>query len=162
MDQPLVESLVRLTVRASAVCFAAALLLVAASDRRQPWRLAYARRALVGCVLAHTAHFAAVIWLARLTAGENIDARGGWPVALGVGLLFYLSALGILFMWGSLADGGFPSRGARLAAHLGIVFISLVFVNSYVSRVDRMPVYWLPTVVMIAAVGLYFRRGQRA
>ena len=154
MDQSTIEAIVRWTVRASGVAFAAALTLFAAADSGRG-RLQRARRALVAFIAAHTIHFAAVVWLAAVTASANIEDRGGWVLMLMVAALFYASAAAILRVWSDVAEGRQPASGSWLGSVLGVLFISAVFLNSYFARVEEMPIYWLAAVLMSAAVGLY-------
>ena len=72
-----------------------------------------------------------------------------------VATLFYLAAFAILRAWTHLAARRALTRGHWGAAHAGVVLIALIFLNSYVARVGTMPVYWVPAVVMIAAVIAY-------
>lgn len=161
VEQTHVEVIVRLTARISAAAFAAALIVFAAGARnRRPGKRA-AVRLLAAFILAHTIHFGAVLWLAVATAGENIRARGGWIFMLTVAVLFYLSAFSILRDWTRLGAGRASARGQRLAAHAGVVFIALIFLNSYGARAGRMPLFWLPTILIAAAVVTYFKRMPR-
>jgi hypothetical protein len=159
VEQEQVETLVRLTVRLSGLSFAAALMLFAASDRQRAL-MRYAIAVFAVFVLAHTIHFGAVIWLARLTTDENIRDRGGWPLSLGVGVLFYASAFAILRAWRQRDLIGSVSESALWSAHPGVLFITAVFLNSYIARVGRLPIYWLPTIGLISAVTFYFLRAR--
>src|SRR5687768_13559668 len=98
-------------------------------------------RLFLGFILAHTIHFSAVAWLAVLTSGENIRTRGGWAVVLTAAVLFYVAAFGILRSWRRLDSGRSWSRSDRLAADVSIALIAMVFLNSYLSRVQIMPLY---------------------
>ena len=154
MDQAQVESLVRVTARISAAAFVTAL--IAFSIRRaNPARVSYAIRSLIAFIAVHTIHFGAVMWLAGMTAGENIRARGGWTLLVPVAVLFYLAAFAILRAWWSLAARPSASRGVPWTSHAGVAFIALIFLNSYVARVGTLPAYWVPATVMIAAVFAY-------
>jgi len=157
MDQTQIEWLVRLTARVSGTAFAVALLVFALGDRR---RLTppLSSRLFALFIVAHTIHFGAVGWLAVLSAGENIRARGGWIVVLAVALLFYLAAFGILLVWRDDASGRARPGVQRLAAHVSVAFIAVVFLNSYLGRVESRPVYWLPVIGMVVVVALYFWR----
>jgi hypothetical protein len=160
MDLPQIESIVRVTARISAAAFATALIVFASSGLHRR----HIRRAvhfLIAFVLAHTIHFLAVAWLAMATQGENIQARGGWAVALPAAALFYASAFGVLRAWNAFASGRAVSNGERLAAYGGVAVIALVFLNSYVARVATLPVYWFPTIGMIVIVAGYFVRARR-
>jgi hypothetical protein len=154
VDQGQVEFLVRVTARISAAAFVAAL--IAVSIRRgNPARVSHALRLFIAFILAHTIHFVAVLWLAVMTAGQNIRARGGWIVVLPVAGLFYLAAFAILRDWINLNARRVVSRGDRWTSHAGIILIALIFLNSYVARVGSIPVYWVPAIVMIATVIAY-------
>ena len=155
MEQPQVELIVRLTARVSGTAFAAALILFAVGHRRGRRGARYGVRLFLGFIVAHTIHFSAVVWLAGLTAGENIQERGGWPVVLAAALLFYLTVFAILRAWRVLDSGGVLSPGGRLAAHAGITLIAVVFLNSYLGRVSDKPLYWLPAIGMVVSVGVY-------
>jgi hypothetical protein len=155
VDQAQVELLVRVTARISAAAFAAALIALSLR-RRNPFRASHEIRFFIAFILAHTIHFGTVMWLAVMTAGQNIRIRGGWIVVLPVAALFYLAAFAILRAWISLAARRVLPRGDWWAAHVGVVLIALIFLNSYIARVGRMPAYWVPAILMIAAVVAYF------
>lgn len=150
--------IVRATARVSAACFAAALVAFAARARQHHDAGSTGVHLFVAFIAAHTIHFGAVLWLAVLTAGENIRARDGWFVVLTVGALFYLGAFAILRTWRRLDAGRMPARGERVAAHAAVAFIAAVFLNSYAARLGRMPVYWVPAILMAAVVTGYFIR----
>ena len=156
MDQPTVELIVRLTARVSAATFAAALILFAAGYQHDRRRLSFGTRLFAGFVVAHTIHFVTVGWLAVVTAGENIRERDGWAVVVAVALLFYLAVFSVLRAWGDAALGRSSSRRLRVTANVALVAIAAVFLNSYLARVVRMPVYWLPAVGLAGTVTLYF------
>lgn len=154
--------MVRVTARISASAFVAALIVFAIRGGNSV-RVTHALRFFGAFVLAHTIHFGAVVWLAVITASENIRARGGWPLMLLIATLFYLACFAILRAWTYLAVRRALSRGHWSAAHAGVVLIALIFLNSYVARVGAMPIYWVPALVMIAAVIAYLSsRGGRA
>jgi hypothetical protein len=161
LDLPQIELLVRVTARLSAAAFAAALIVFASRGfhRRRVHRAVHF---LVAFILAHTIHFLAVVWLAVATQGENIQVRGGWVAALIVAGLFYASAFAVMRAWNGLASGRALSSGERLAAYGCVAVIALVFLNSYVARVASLPIYWLPTIGMIASVIDYFVRARLA
>jgi hypothetical protein len=161
LDLPQIELLVRVTARLSAAAFAAALIVFASRGfhRRRVHRAVHF---LVAFILAHTIHFLAVVWLAVATQGENIQVRGGWVAALIVAGLFYASAFAVMRAWNGLASGRALSSGERLAAYGCVAVIALVFLNSYVARVASLPIYWLPTIGMIAIVIDYFVRARLA
>ena len=61
-------------------------------------------------------HLVTPNFLAYVTGGANLQARGGYPLTIGVGLLFAAAAvLGQLRL--RLSE---PARGLRVAADLGI------------------------------------------
>ena len=161
MDQPTVELVVRVTARVSAATFAAALLLFAAGHQRHRRLLALGTRVFAGFIVVHTIHFASVVWLAVVTAGENIRERDGWVVVVTVALVFYTAAFVVLRAWHDTAMGRSPSRGLHVAGKAAIVVIGAVFLNSYVGRAVQMPVYWLPAAGLAAAVALYIVRARR-
>jgi hypothetical protein len=161
MDQALIETIVRVTVRLSAVVFLMALMFFAIGARSQRG-LVHARRFFAAFIAVHTVHFAAVSSLAAVTASANIDDRGGWPVAIVVATLFYASAFAILGSWRGAAAGRGSTASSRFGSGLGVLFIAAVFLNSYIARVERMPVYWIPTVIMVVVVGLYLVRVPRS
>ncbi len=158
MDQPNAELIVRLTARVSVAIFAAALITFAAGYPHDRRRLQVGARLFAGFIVAHTIHFAAVAWLAFVTAAENIRERDGWAVVVTVALLFYVAAFLVSRAWGDAAMGRSSSRSLRVTAHIAVVAIAAVFLNSYLARVGRMPMYWLPTVGLAGTVALYFVR----
>jgi hypothetical protein len=161
VEQPQIELFVRLTARVSAAAFGLALLLFSFSALR-PRRVRHALWFLSAFIVVHTIHFGTVGWLAAVTDGSNIQARGGWPVAAAVAGLFYLSAFALLRLWRDVGSGRGVTSGERLLAHASVAVIALVFLNSYVARVETMPVYWLPTIGMVAVVSAYFVRARAA
>ena len=158
MDEHQVGLIVRVTARLSAIAFLAALGLFAARFPSRPRNVAGAIRLLTSFLVLHTIHFAAVAWLAVLTGGENIRQRSGWPVVMMVAAAFYLSAFGTLRMWQRVGSARPVSRPERLGAHLGVLFIAAIFLNSYVSRVDTRPVYWLWIGALVLVVTAYMAR----
>jgi uncharacterized membrane protein YobD (UPF0266 family) len=97
-------------------------------------------------------------WLAVVTAGENIRQRDGWAVVLTVALLFYMAVFLIRRARGDAALGRSSSRSLRVTANVAVVAIAAVFLNSYLARVARMPVYWLPVAGLVGILALYFVR----
>jgi FtsH-binding integral membrane protein len=160
VEQPQIELIVRLTARMSAAAFATALLLFSFSGGPHPRRIRRALQLLWAFVAAHTIHFGFVVWLAALTNGANIDDRGGWPLMVIVAALFYGSSFAILRLWHDVGSHQHAASEARPGAYAGVVFIAVVFLNSYLARVEDMPVYWLATIGMIAAVAVYFVRAS--
>jgi len=161
MELAHIEAIVRSTVRISALMFVVALTLYAAAGAHRRRWVFDAVRALAAFIVAHTVHFGAVVWLAVVTGGTNIDERGGWVVTLLVAVLFYASAFGILSTWREVAAGCLPAAPSVVASRVGVLFIAAVFLNSYFARVERMPIYWLAAAAMIATVGFYFLRDTR-
>lgn len=155
MDGEQVRLIVRVTARLSAIGFLTALGLFAT---RFPGNVGGAIRLFTLFVVLHTIHFGAVAWLAMLTAGANVQERDGWPVVMIVAAAFYLSAFGILRMWRGVASTRPVSRPERLAAHLGVLFIAAIFLNSYAARVGTRPVYWLWIVGLVFVVTAYMAR----
>ena len=158
VDQPAVELIVRLTARVSAASFAAALILFAAGYPHNRRRLSLGTRLFAGFIVAHTIHFVTVGWLAVVTAGENIRQRDGWAVVLTVALLFYMAVFLIRRAWGDAALGRSSPRSLRVTANVAVVAIAAVFLNSYLARVARMPVYWVPVAGLVGILALYFVR----
>ena len=162
MDQPTVELMVRLTARLSAAAFAAALILFASGYQHDRRRLSLATRLFAGFIVAHSIHFLTVIWLAVVTAGENIQERDGWAVVIAVGLLFYVAVFLVLRGWRDATRGHSPSRGPGVTADVAVVAIAAVFLNSYLGRVGRMPIFWWPAAALAGTVALYFVRTRRS
>lgn len=162
MNQPTAELIVRLTARLSAATFAAALILFAAGYRHDRRRLYLGTRLFAGFIVAHTIHLVTVAWLAVMTDGENIRERDGWAVAVTVALLFYMAVFLVLRAWHDAALGHSPSPGLRVMGDVAVVAIAAVFLNSYLARAVRMPVYWLPAVGLAGSVALYFVRTRGA
>ncbi|HXW08104.1 MAG TPA: hypothetical protein VD833_22935 [Vicinamibacterales bacterium] len=158
MDQPTVELIVRVTARVSAALFAAALILFAAGYQYNRRRLYFGTCLFAGFIVAHTIHFLTVAWLAVVTAGENLRERGGGAVAMAIALLFYMAVFSVLRAWGDAAVGRSSSRSLRVTANVALVAIAAVILNSYLARVVRMPLYWLPAAGLVGIVGLYFVR----
>jgi len=158
MDQSTVELLVRVTARLSAAIFGAALILSAADYHHQRRRIHLGTRLFAAFIGAHTIHFGTVAWLAVVTRGENIRDRDGWAIVVTVALLFYIAAFVVLRAWGEAAVGRPPSRSLRATANVAVVAIAAVFLNSYLARVERMPVYWLPVLGLAGILVLFFLR----
>ena len=160
MDEPQVRLIVQVTARLSAIAFLAALSLFAARLGPRPRKVGGAIALLTTFVVLHTIHFGAVSWLAILTAGENIRERGGWPFMMGVAAAFYLAAFGILRLWRSVASARPVSRPQGLAAHVGVLFIAAIFLNSYAARAETKPIYWLWIVGLVLVVTAYMARAR--
>ena len=158
MDDEQVRLIVQVTARLSALAFLAALGFFAARFRPRPQRVGDAIGLLTAFLVLHTIHFGAVGWLAVLTAGENIRERGGWPFMMAVAAAFYLAAFGILRVWRGVASTRPVSRPEGLAAHLGVLFIAGIFLNSYAARAETRPIYWVWIVGMVLAVVAYMAR----
>ena len=159
MEQALIETIVRSTVRISALAFAVSLTLFAAAGAHRRRWVFHAVRVFAAFIVAHTIHFGAVVWLATATASANIDARGGWALMITVAVLFYAAAFAILRTWREIAAGRQPTAPAWFGSRLGVLFIAAVFLNSYLARAERMPIYWLAVTAMIATVVFYILRG---
>lgn len=160
MDEDQVRLVVRVTARLSAIAFLVALGLFAVQYHATPRRTGGPIRLFVSFIVLHTIHFSAVVWLAVLTAGENIRERDGWPVVMVVAAAFYLSAFGILRVWRGVGSARVVSRRELLTAHLAVLLIAAIFVNSYVSRVKTTPVYWLWIAGMVLVVIAYLLRAR--
>ena len=148
--------------RSRPALFAAALIAFATGHPDHRQRLHVGTRLFAGFIVAHTIHFATVAWLAVVTSGENIRERDGWAVVLTVALFFYLAVSSVLRAWGDTAMGRSSSRSLRVTANVAIVAIAAVFLNSYLARVVRMPMYWLPAAGLAGTVALYFVRTRGA
>ncbi len=162
MDESQVLLLVRVTARASAAAFAAALILFTIRNRYRPQSAPHHISVFVTFILVHTIHFGTVLWLAALTSGRNIRERDGWAVVLTAAVLFYVVTLGILQTWRRRESASHVSRSRRLAASAGVALVALVFLNSYVARIERMPVYWLPASALILIVAGYLAQDYSA
>jgi hypothetical protein len=162
VDQPDVELIVRLTARVSAAAFAGALILFAAGYQHDQRRLFLGTRLFAAFIVAHTIHFWAVAWLAVASGGENIRERGGWTVVLTVALLFYTAVFLVLRAWRYAALRHASSGSLHVTADVAVVAIAVVFLTSYLARVQRMPVYWLPAICLAGIVALYFVRTRVA
>ena len=160
MEQPDVELIVRLTARFSAAAFAAALILFIAGHQHDERRLRIGTGLFAAFILTHTIHFGTVAWLAAVTGGENIRQRDGWTIVLTVALLFYVAAFVVLRAWRDTAFRRSSSRSLRVAANVGVLAIAAVFLNSYLARVQHMPLYWLPTIGLLGVVALYLVRAR--
>ncbi len=159
MEQALIETIVRSTVRISALAYVVALTLFAAAGAHRRRWVSHAVRVFAAFIVAHTIHFGAVVWLAAVTAGANIDARGGWALMMTVAALFYASAFAVLRTWREIAAGRQPTAPSWFGSRLGVLFIATVFLNSYIARAERLPLYWLAATAMVATVAFYFVRG---
>lgn len=144
----------------SAAAFATALLLFSFSTGPRPRRIRRALQLLWAFVALHTIHFGFVVWLAAVTNAANIDDRGGWPLMLVVAALFYGSSFAILRLWHGVDSHRRAASDARPGAYAGVVFIAVVFLNSYLARAEDMPIYGLAAIAMIAVVAVYFVRAS--
>jgi hypothetical protein len=162
VDQANVELMVRLTARASAAAFAAALILFAGGHPHDQRRLRLGSRLFAAFIVAHTIHFGTVACLAVATGGQNIRERDGWTVVLTVAVLFYTAALLVVRAWRNRALGRSSSRRLRVTADVAVAAIAVVFLNSFLARVERMPVYWLPAICLTGIVARYFFRTRVA
>jgi hypothetical protein len=162
VEQPQIELIVRLTARMSAAAFATALLLLSFSTAHHQRRSRHGIHFLWAFIVVHTIHFGAVLWLAAVTNGANIEDRGGWPLMVAVAMIFYGSSFAILRLWRGVNSRQGEAPGERFAAHAGVAVIALVFLNSYLARVETLPVYWLPAIGMVAVVATYFVRAREA
>jgi hypothetical protein len=134
------------------------LILFAAGHHDEPRRIHLGTRLFAGFIGAHTVHFGAVAWLAAITGGENIRQRDGWAIVMTVAFLFYMAAFVVLRAWSAAALGRPSSRNLRVAANVAVVAIAAVFLNSYLARVERMPIYWLPVLGLAGIVAVFFHR----
>ena len=165
----LLIALVRLTARASAVIFVAALVAGAAELLASPsssfWRRGAGWKLLGALIVSHTIHFAFVAALVIETHGQNVANRGGWILASIVGVLFYILSVGALL----LRRVPPASRTIRNLAGDTVfsVFVGLAFLQTYLGRLAKSPLFALMVallggalLVYIIAVGIHIlRRG---
>lgn len=144
---------VRLTARLSVTLYTLGLGGVAAAGFRGRDPRA-AMRVLQSFVVSHTIHFGFVAWLTVATAGENIARRGGWLLAIVVGVVFYLASFALLS----------GVRQHRRPAVAGAIVIWLMFVITYLGRIPTSAVFALPVAASSLALGAYLfapRRPER-
>jgi hypothetical protein len=159
VDPGQAELLARLTARASAAIFAAALVCFAIDGRRHGRPRRRSLRALGAFIAAHTIHFSAVAWLAVVSQGENIRARGGAGPVLAVAALFYVAVALVFFTWRAASHGQEIGRAHRASSHVSVLLVGAVFVNSYIARLGVEPVFALPVAALTGAIVMYFRWG---
>lgn len=96
------------------------------SRRGAGWKL------LGGLIVSHTIHFAFVGMLTIRTQGRNILDRGGWTLAVVVGILFYAATVGGLV----LRRASSSARTIRnLAADAVLsILVGLAFLQPYLAR----------------------------
>jgi hypothetical protein len=154
MDEAVLRELARITARLSVTLFVAALFAFAARHRVSPRA---AVRVFVAFLVAHAVHFSIVLLLAYATGGANLRSRGGYPLTIGVGLLFAAGAVaGILRLRASE-----PTPALRLAGGLGIGFIWFAFTETYASRTFVSAIFAIPTVALIAAFLAFLNESRR-
>jgi len=149
----LIAELTRITARTSAVIFAASLA-AGAVELLTP-RSSFSRRGLgwklLGALLiSHTIHFAFVAALTVETHAKNIAHRGGWFLAIIVGILFYAATGGALF----LRRGPAAARSVRNLtgdAALSAV-VGLAFLEVYVGRVGQSSLFAVLAVLLSGAL----------
>jgi hypothetical protein len=148
------------TARLSAVLFAAALAAPALynlSARRS-------QSLYLGFILAHTIHFSFVVWLAKVTGGENmfpggrsVGDAGGWPAVFGVFAFFYALA----FVGLAARRAGPRARlGLRAAGRFSTAFIGFMFVSTYMPLIARSRWYALPAALVVAGVAVDMLGGR--
>jgi hypothetical protein len=149
----LVTELVRITARVSAVIFVASLL-AGTAELLAP-RSSFSRRGagwkLLGALLvSHTIHFATVIALTVETHAQNIAHRGGWILAIGIGLFFYASTVGALVLRRGPPVARTIPNLAGDAALSGLVW--LAFLITYLGRIGRSPLFAVMVVLLSGAM----------
>lgn len=102
-------------------------------------------------IVSFTIHFLFVAWLTVVTAGENIERRGGPLLTILVGGTLYLASFAVL--------AGAQRR--RPSAWLGATTIWLMILGTYIGRIPRHPVFAVPVGVATVALGA-FLFGPRA
>lgn len=148
---------VRWTARTSGLLFAAA---QAASALRPAAETS--RRFYVAFLIAHAAHFAAVLRYAMITGGRglfpggrNLDQAGGWPTVIGIYLTF-----------AALALAGWPTQtppckpGLRLG-DAAAALIGAMFVGTHLGQLSRARWRALPATVIAAGVAARVRASHR-
>jgi hypothetical protein len=164
----LLNELVRITARTSAVIFVAALA-AGVVDLLAPPSSSFSRRGwgwkLVGVVIiSHTIHFGFVAALAIETHGQNVINRGGWFPTSVVGVLFYGATIGALVLRP-------VSPAERTIRNLGwdtafSTLVGLAFLETYLGRFGKSPLFTVMAALLagamlafVAAVGVHiFRR----
>jgi hypothetical protein len=160
MDPAEVGSYVRWTAWASSAVFTGTLVAFVVDVRRHGRPSIATRRAFVGFVGAHTIHFLTVLWLAQVTAGQNIREAGGWVGSLIVAGLFYAGSCAILGLWRRRAAGEDARRRLKVAGHVAVVFIGAIFVSSYAVRAVTYRGFSIPVAIMTSAIWVYLRFGD--
>lgn len=137
------------TARTSAMLFATALLAPMLRLRRP--LLPY-----VGFMVAHTIHFAFVVWLAVVVRGErmfpggrDMGDVGGWAAVFGIFAFFYLLATAGLLARRRGTEAG---RALRLTGRFATTFLGYMFVSTYVPLLARSGFYALPAALITLAV----------
>jgi hypothetical protein len=146
---------VRGTGRMSVLLFTVALSLPALDGRARRW----AADLFLLFVVAHTVHFAvvasyaiAVPNAALFPGSRDLAAVGGWPAVFVVAAIFYAPALIAL----AARRGGSGVRPwLRNADRASTLFISFMFVATYVPLLERSTAYALPIALVFAGVLLY-------
>ena len=150
---------VRLTAWASSAVFTWSLVAFVVDVRRTGRPSQGPPRTFLAFIGTHTIHFATVLWLAQVTGGQNVRDAGGWVASLIVAALFYAGSCAVLRLWRLRAAGEEVARRLRVASHVAVVFITLIFLSSYVVRALTSPGFALPVVGMTSAVLVYLKWG---
>ena len=152
MDTSQLDLAVHWTARLSAVLFAIALASPAWSTRVSRG----SRDLYTAFILAHTAHFFFVAWLANATAGQNmfpggrsVDDVGGWPTVLAIFAFFYaLAFVGLV----ARRAGPNAGHGLRVANRVTTICLAILFVITYVGLIPQSPWYAVPAGLITAGL----------
>jgi hypothetical protein len=96
-------------------------------------------------IVSFTVHFLFVAWLTVVTAGENIERRGGPLLTTLVGAALYLASFAVLT----------GAQRRRPSAWLGATAIWLMILGTYVGRIPRNAAFALPVGVATVALGAF-------
>ncbi|MGC4096391.1 MAG: hypothetical protein QM706_04685 [Nitrospira sp.] len=143
---------VHLTARASAILFATALLVPVLFHRTQQHS-----QGLYGVfIVAQTAHFGCVIWLANEMGGRNmfpggksIEEVGGWPIVFGICSLFY--ALAVVRLITSSMEMGTRWR-PQTASRMATAMIGGMFLSVYVPLIPQSS--WYAALAALLTIGI--------
>ncbi len=158
-----IRAVVRLTAQTSVVLFS---FVFAASSLRVVWRSEFSgwllrnRRYLgVAFAFSHAIHLIALIALARVSAEFAASVS---PVTLifgGLGFAF-IAALAATSNDRAVRSMGLPNW--RRLHKTGVYYLWFIFFQSYLPRALSSPVYWIPTGLLLVALGLRIYAWQRS
>ena len=131
-----VEQLVLWTARLSLVFFAAAF--AGTFSPAESWLARRRYGFILALVLSHALHAVAIVALAVLTDGENLEARGAVVIA-GGGLGY--AAIGVAAL-----------RPESRLAEWGMHWLWFVFFAAYVPRALQSPLLFGPAIVLLVVV----------